>query len=230
MKASEIMTRDVVTVRLETPVQNVAKLMINHRISGIPVIEDSGLVGIISENDLLRRVELGTEKARPRWLQLLTTDATLLAEYVHTRGQQARDVMTTNVITIAPDTPVDKIAEIMESRHIKRVPVMDNGMVVGIVSRANLIQALAAATAAAARTQRNQVDDLTIRNAVCAAIERIAGVPSPIMNSVTVSDGVVHLWGYVDSENERKAVRIAAEQVLGVKEVRDHRTDYPFRW
>jgi CBS domain-containing protein len=224
MKASEIMTRDVVTVRLETPVQNVAKLMINHRISGIPVIEDSGLVGIISENDLLRRVELGTEKARPRWLQLLTTDATLLAEYVHTRGQQARDVMTTNVITVSPDAPLADIAEIMESHHIKRVPVVGHGKVMGIVSRANLIQALATFTPA--RTDANQVDDPTIRDAVYAEIEKIPGVPSAIMNPVTVSDGVVHLWGYVSSGKERRAVCIAAEQVAGVKEVKDHRSGH----
>ena len=86
MKASEIMTRGVIAVTPDTPVRDVAKLMVDQRISGVPVIDDGKLVGIVSENDLVRRVELGTEKTRPRWVQFLTSDDTLLAEYVHARG------------------------------------------------------------------------------------------------------------------------------------------------
>jgi signal-transduction protein with cAMP-binding, CBS, and nucleotidyltransferase domain len=148
-----------------------------------------------------------------RWVQLLTSDDTLLAEYVHARGQVARDVMTTHVVTVAPDDPAAAVAEILETRHIKRVPVIDGGKVVGIVSRANLLQALA--TVAPAQTAPAQTDDAAIHDAITAEIEKIAGLPSPIMN----------LWGYVGSENERRALRIAAERVRGVKEVRDHRVD-----
>ena len=223
MKASEIMTREVVAVFPDTPVRDVARLMVDHRISGVPVIDHGKLVGIISENDLLRRVELGTEKTRTRWLQFLTSDDTLLAEYVRARGLLARDVMTTNVVTVPPDAPVATIAELMESRHIKRVPVVDGDKVVGIVSRANLVQALA--TVAPAPPELAQGNDAAIHDAICGEIEKIAGVPSPLMDNVTVNNGIVHLWGYVGSENERKALRIAAERISGVREVRDHRSD-----
>ena len=223
MKASEIMTREVVAVSPDTPVRDVARLMVDHRISGVPVIDHGKLVGIISENDLLRRVELGTEKTRTRWLQFLTSDDTLLAEYVRARGLLARDVMTTNVVTVPPDAPVATIAELMESRHIKRVPVVDGDKVVGIVSRANLVQALA--TVAPAPPELAQGNDAEIHDAICGEIEKIAGVPSPLMDNVTVNNGIVHLWGYVGSENERKALRIAAERISGVREVRDHRSD-----
>jgi len=197
--------------------------MVDQRISGVPVIDHGRLVGIISENDLVRRVELGTEKTRSRWVQFLTSDDTLLAEYVHARGQMARDVMTTHVVTVAPDDPVAAVAEILETHHIKRVPVIDGGKVVGIVSRANLLQALA--MVAPAQNAPAQTDDAAIHDAITAEIEKIAGLLSPIMNNVTVSNGIVHLWGYVGSENERRALRIAAERVSGVKEVKDHRTD-----
>ncbi len=223
MKALDIMTREVVAASPDTPVRDVAKLMIDHHISGVPVIDAGKLVGIISENDLLRRIELGTEKTRSRWLQLFTSDDTLLAEYVHARGRQARDVMSMDVVTVPPDAPVATIAEIMESRHIKRIPVVEGGKVVGIVSRANLVQALA--TVAPAPPEAVQADDAKIHDAICAEIGKIAWVPSPVMNNVTVCDGIVHLWGYVGSENERRALRIAAERIPGVKEVRDHRRD-----
>lgn len=222
MKASEIMTRGVIAVTPDTPVRDVAKLMVDQRISGVPVIDDGKLVGIVSENDLVRRVELGTEKTRPRWVQFLTSDDTLLAEYVHARGRVARDVMTTNVVTVAPDDPIAFVAEVLETRHIKRVPVVDGGKVVGIVSRANLLQALAAIVPVQIEPART--DDATIHDAVAAEIQKIA-FPSPVMDNVTVSDGIVHLWGYVGSDNERRAVRIAAERVVGVKEVKDHRSD-----
>ena len=223
MKASEIMTREVVAVTPDTPIRDVAKLMVDQRISGVPVIDQGKLVGIISENDLVRRVELGTEKTRPRWVQFLTSDDTLLAEYVQQRGQLARDVMTTDVVTVTPNTSVAHIAEILETRHIKRVPVVDGGKVVGIVSRANLLQALA--TVAPTQTEPAQTDDATIHDAIAAEIQMIAWLPSPVMNNVTVSDGIVHLWGYSGSENERRALRIAAGRVAGVKEVKDHRSD-----
>lgn len=223
MKASDIMTREVVAVAPDTPVREVAQLMVDHHISGVPVIEHGKLVGIISENDLLRRVEIGTEKTRSRWLQFLTSDDTLLAEYVRTRGRQARDVMSTDVVTVPPDAPIATIAEIMASRHIKRLPIVQGGKVVGSVSRANLVQALA--TIAPAPPEPDRMDDAKIHDAMCAEVEKISRAPSAVMNNVTVHDGVVHLWGYVGSENERKAVRTAAEQMPGVKKVRDHRSD-----
>jgi CBS domain-containing protein len=223
MKATEIMTREVVSVASDTPIRNIAKLMVDQRISGVPVIDHGKLVGIISENDLVRRVELGTEKTRSRWVQFLTSNDTLLAEYVRARGRVARDVMTTNVVTVAPDDSIAAIAEVLETRHIKRVPVVDGGKVVGIVSRANLLQALVAV--GSAKVALAPTDDAVIHDAIVAEIEKIAWLPSAPMNNVTVSNGIVHLWGYVGSENERRAVHYAAERAAGVKAVRDHRSE-----
>ncbi len=194
--------------------------MVDQRISGVPVMDHGKLVGIVSENDLARRIELGTDKTRSSWLQFFASEETILADYIHARGQMAGDVMTTKVVTVTPDTSIKDIAEILETRHIKRVPVVDGGKVVGIVSRANLIQALAAV--ASPRTEPVQADDASIRDAILAEIEKVIW-PSPIMNTVTVNNAIVHLWGYVGSENERRAVRIIAERVAGVKAVQDHR-------
>ena len=223
MKASDIMTRQVIAVAPDTPVWEVAKLMVDQRISGVPVMDHGKLVGILSENDLARRIELGTDKTRSSWLQFFTSEDTILTEYVHARGQIAGDVMTAKVVTVTRDTPIKDIAEILETRHIKRVPVVDGGQVVGIVSRANLIQALAAI--ASPSTEPMQADDASIRDVILAEIQKVVW-PSPIMNTVTVNNGIVHLWGYVGSDNERRAVRIAAERAPGVKEVRDHRSDF----
>src|SRR5690242_8010997 len=120
--------------------------MIDHRISAGPVTDQGKVVGIVTENDLLRRTAVRTERTRPRWLQFLTSDDTLLAEYVKSHGGTAREVMTREVITVGPDTLVKEVADLMETRHIKRVPVVEGNTVVGIVSRANLVQALASYT------------------------------------------------------------------------------------
>ena len=223
MKAAEIMTREVVAVTPDTSINDVATTMIDHRISAVPVVDRGKLVGIVTENDLLRRVELATERRRPRWLHFLTSDDTLLAEYLKAHGQTARYVMTPNVITVRPDTPIAEIADIVESRHIKRVPVVDGDRIVGIVSRANLVQALATYTPPSRAS--TEVDDSKIRESLCAEMGKIGWGPEPIMNNITVSEGIVHLWGFVVSEGERKAVLVAARGVAGVKEVRDHRTD-----
>ena len=221
MKASEIMTRHVVSVGLDTSVRDVARVMIDRRISAVPVIDQGKIVGIVTENDLLRRAEVGTERIRPLWLQFLTSDDTLLAEYVKSHGETARDVMTREVITVGPDMLIKDIADLMETRHIKRVPVVEGDRVVGIVSRANLVQALASYTPGP--TPATKADDAAIHASLCAEIAKIAWTPSPLTNNVTVSDGIVHLWGFVASEGERQAVLVAARRTPGVKEVRDHR-------
>lgn len=161
MKAADIMTRELVVVPPDCPMPIIAKTMIDHHISGVLVVDDGTLVGIITERDLLRRAELKTEHRRPRWLQFFTSDAVLLTEYIKSHGQMASDVMTPNVLTVTPETPIEEIAEILESRHVKRVPVLDGGKLIGIVSRANLVQALATQTAV--RVQRAVATDSVIR-------------------------------------------------------------------
>jgi CBS domain-containing protein len=223
MKASDIMTPDVVAVPPDIPVASLAAILIEHRISAVPVIDRGRLVGIVTENDLLRRIELGTQRTRPRWLHFLTSDDTLLAEYLKSRGQTAGDVMTSDVVTVDEDTPIADIADLLESRHIKRVPVLNADKIVGIISRANLIQALA--TYASAPNPSTAADDSTIREQLCHEMRSVGWGPEPVTNNMTVHDGIVHLWGFMTGDDERRAVLVAVRRVPGVKAVKDHRVD-----
>lgn len=220
MRAKDIMTTKVVAVSPETSVGGIAELLLKHRISAVPVMDEAGAVlGIVSEGDLMRRPELDTERRHSWWLDLMAGDKERAAEYVKSHGRCAADVMTRDVVTVSEDTAVAEIAEILEERRIKRVPVVREGKLVGIVSRANLLHGLVA--------RKDQVaaapspDDRTIREQVTARIEHEEWITHGILN-VIVNQGVVELWGWVDSEEERRAFRLAAESVPGVREVKDH--------
>jgi CBS domain-containing protein len=219
MKASDIMTRDVVTVGEDTPVRDIVNVLLSRGISGVPVIDASGgMAGLVSEGDLLRRAELGTQKRRGSWLAFFTGTATLADEYVRAHGEVARDVMTREVVAIAPSASLAEIADLMEEKRVKRLPVIDGGKLVGIVSRSNLLRALAS-TAPEPRTAT--VDDASIRTALLA---ELATQPWSRRsdNSVVVSDGVVHLWGLVTTRDEERALELAAKGVAGVKSVQSH--------
>ena len=218
MLAKDIMTTKVVTVVSEAPVAEIADLLLARRISGVPVVDsEDRLVRIVSEGDLIRRQQ--GEGRRSWWLSLLTSPDESAREYIKTHGQRAEDVMTRDVVTVTEETPLGEIAQLLEKRGIKRVPVLREGKVVGIVSRANLLHGLAA--------QKDQIpvapspDDRTIREQVIALVERQGWATHGSLN-VIVADGVVELWGWVDSDEERKALKIAAEGVAGVGEVQDH--------
>ena len=220
MKAADIMTREVVTVAPETNVAEIARLMLERHVSGVPVVEDGAPVGIVSEGDLLRRPESGTAPHHSPWLELFVSRDSLAAEYVQTHGRCARDVMTSGVITVGEATPIAEIAELLESRHIKRVPVVDeDGRLVGIVSRANLLQCLASRTAP---PSSYTVDDQRIREALLAELNKEDWAGSPDPGNVIVEDGVVHLWGRIRSPEVRKAMVVAAQNIQGVKAVEDH--------
>src|SRR3954466_2034372 len=142
MKVSDIMTHPVLTVTPETTVGEVAELMIGHRISGLPVVNPAGdVIGIVTEGDLLRRAETGTERRRARWLEFLIAPGRLASEYAHANGRRVREVMTDSIVTVGPDDAVANLIDLLERRRIKRVPVVDQGKLVGIVSRANLVRA-----------------------------------------------------------------------------------------
>ena len=224
MKAKDIMTTPVISVAPDTPVREIAKLLFERRISGVPVLEDGRLVGIISEADLLHRHEIGTERSAPSswWLRLFSLD-TAPADYVRSHATRARDVMVHEVVSVAPDTPVAEIATLLESRGIKRVPVVRAGQVVGIVSRANLVQALALMEQPAVRV--TPPSDQAIRGRLLAELERQPWW-GRVGSSVIVTEGVVHFWGMVESEDQRNAARVAAENVPGVRGVDDHRFGY----
>lgn len=219
MNAADAMTRNVTTVEEKAPIEQAVRLMLQHRISGLPVVDAAGrLVGIVTEGDLLRRAETGTVKRRPRWLELLLGPSRLAADYVQSHGRKVGDVMTRDVVTVDETTPLEQLVRIMEERRVKRVPVLRDGRLVGIVSRANLVRALAAEIVEA---KPGSLDDEEIRDRLVAEFEKQRWAPPTAPNFV-VRNGVVHIWGLVTSEDQRAALRVMAENIPGVREVRDH--------
>lgn len=215
MRAGDVMTREVVTVGPETSVRDVARLMLDRRISGVPVVDSSDrLVGLVSEGDLMRRAEFMS--GRPWWVGPEAPAEEVAKAYVKTHGLRAADVMSPNVVTIGEHEPLEKIAMLFEARGIKRAPVMRGSKLVGIVSRANLLQGLAASAAGGIGP-----DDAAIRSAIMAAASGEAGVRASLVD-VTVASGVVHLWGHVASKAEQDAIRVCAECAEGVREVHNH--------
>jgi CBS domain-containing protein len=225
MKAADVMVSAVISVCPNARVEEVARILLANRISAVPVINEEGeLLGIVSEGDLMRRAEAGTERRRSWWLEQFTGKQVLAAEYVRSHSHKVTDVMTRSVITATPDTPLGEIATLLEKNRIKRVPIVQNGKVVGIVSRANLLQALASIWPAKdAATTR--ADDAEIRDKVLSRLD--AELWRPTLLNVTVHDGTVDLWGSVGSDDERKAARIAVEGIAGVKSINDHLTIPP---
>jgi CBS domain-containing protein len=223
MNASDIMTSPVITVGPDTAVRHIAGLLFEHRISAVPVLENGMLVGIVSEADLLHRYEIGTDhtprwKSSSWWLELFSADRSV-ADYIKSHATRARDIMTKDVVSVPPDTPVAEIATLLEKRGVKRVPVLQGDRVVGIVSRSNLVQALAVKGRA---LNAGDSGDGAIRIRLSAELERQSWW-RPTISSIIVTDGVVHYFGMIDSEAQRQAARVAAETVPGVRAVEDHR-------
>lgn len=220
MKAADVMVSNVVTVHPDASVRDVAKLLLSNRISAVPVVAKSGeLVGIVSEGDLIRRAETETDRRRSWWLEMLIGSTPLAAEYVKTHARTVADVMTANVVTATPETSLRDIAELLEKNSIKRVPIVNNRKVVGIVSRANLVQALASRWDEQER--RQGVDDLSIREEIMARLDAEPWTRYAPIN-VIVHDATVDLWGIVDTETARKAVRVVAEVTPGVRGVNNN--------
>jgi CBS domain-containing protein len=217
MKAHDVMTWGVISVEPEASVSRAVRLMLQHKISGLPVVDAKGqLVGMVTEGDFLRRGELGTQRRRPRWLEFVLGPGKLADEYVQAAGQKVEEVMTPEPQTITPETPLEEVVALMERHRIKRLPVVQDGKVVGIVSRANLLHALASV---AHEVKAPAGDDATIRERIMAECAKQPWAPHI---NVVVRDGVVGLWGVITDERERKAFMVAAENVPGVKAVHDH--------
>jgi CBS domain-containing protein len=220
MRALDIMTSPVVTATPNMTIQDAARLFVDHHISGMPVVDADGrVVGIVSQGDLLHRVENGTGHGRRRWWLefLLSSPREQAARYVKEHGHFVSDVMCDQVISISEDMPLDQIADLMERRHLKRVPVLKDDKLVGIVSRSNLIRALASVPLAVDSAAH---DDASLRDAIVLEMHgQRWGLPK---QGVLVKDGVAHLWGVIESEDEKRAIRIAAEGVPGVKRVESH--------
>lgn len=221
MNAADIMTADVVTVRPDTPVQTIVRTLLGRGISGVPVVDGEGkLVGVVSEGDLLRRAELGTQKQRGSWLTFFTGTATLADDYVRAHGETAADIMTADVITTVPGAPIAEIADQMEEHRVKRLPVVENGRVVGIVTRSSLLRAFASMVVRP-EAAAVAVDDGAIRAALLTELAQQAWSRRS-ENSLVVTDGVVHLWGLVGTRDEQRAMELAAAAVPGVRGVESH--------
>jgi CBS domain-containing protein len=219
MKTADIMTRNVVSVRPETTILQAAQLMLQHRISGLPVVDcDGHIVGIVTEGDFLRRAETGTQRKRTRWVEFLVGPGRLAEEYVRSSSRRVEDVMTRSVHTISEDTPVSDAVELMERHRIKRLPVLRDHKIVGIVSRANLLHALASL---AREIEATPADDEAIREALLTELNQQSWAPLGLID-VIVRKGTVELWGTLLDERKRRALILAAENVGGVKGVRDH--------
>ena len=218
MRAIDVMVRDVVTVRPDTDVAETIKLLAEHDVSALPVVDEQGnLIGILSEADLIHRVEIGTEKRRPWWLEAVTGASTLAKEFAKSHGKEVGEIMTSDVVSVSEDTPLAEIAALFERKRIKRVPVVKDGKLVGVVSQSNLIQALATVVG---RMDQHDETDRQIRLELMSRLREQSWTDFGSRN-ITVSDRVVHLWGLVGSEAERKALLALAESVPGVSSVSD---------
>lgn len=218
MRAADVMTKDVISVEANTEVRDIAKLLLKNRISAVPVIDsDKTLLGIVSEGDLVRRHEIDTEKRHSWWLEVLMSQQEKADEFIKAHGRKASDVMTSRVVSVEEDSPLHEIARLLEQNHIKRVPVTRSGKLVGIVSRANLIQGLA--VQGTEIIDSNSSNDQSIREILLKSLSEV--VAAKAIN-VIVTDGVVELWGIVNSATEKKAAEVSAENVPGVKSVENN--------
>jgi len=220
MKAADVMVRNVVTVKPYATVKDAIELLVKYDISALPVVGDDGaLVGILSEADLIRREDLSTAKHRPWWLEAITPATTLAEEFAKSHGKRVEEVMSTQIVSASAETPLSEIATLLERYRIKRVPIVQDGKLIGIVSRANLIQALASS---APTTEAGGISDQDrgIRLELLARLGEQKWTDFGSRN-VTVNGGVVHLWGLVGSPQERKALVSLAEEIPGVKRVSD---------
>jgi len=218
MNAADVMTRNVMTIQANASLADAIRLLLGQRISGLPVLNAAEeLVGMLTEGDLLRRAELGTDRRRPRWLDFLRAPARAAGDYVHSHSRRVEDVMTREVVSLPEDAALDELVGLMESRHIRRVPIVRGKHLAGIVSRADLLRALAGTLAETAPAAQG---DAALRDQVIAELRRQNwGGRERI--TVVVTDGLVYFDGIIFDARERDAMRVAAENIPGVKGVRD---------
>ncbi|MDF2118608.1 CBS domain-containing protein [Roseiarcaceae bacterium H3SJ34-1] len=224
MKTADVMTDRVISVRPDASVAAAAKVMDENGVSALPVTDsENHILGIISEGDLIRRIEIGTKKRHSWWLRLLTGPAPAASDFVKSHATKVLDVMTKDVISVPEDAPLEEVATLMERYQVKRLPVVRDGKVIGIISRANIVRALANSPQPLAPLP---VSDRTLQARVTASL-KAQPFGKPWLASASVLDGVVTLWGPVSSEVERQALRVAAETTPGVREVKDYTMLWP---
>jgi CBS domain-containing protein len=218
MRAHQIMTRQVITIAADAPIVDAANVMLDKHVSGLPVVDQTGkLVGIVSQGDFIRRAEIGTQRKRGRWLKFLVGPGTAASDFVRERGRKVEEIMTSDPCTVTEDATLEDIVALMERNNVKRLPVMREDRLVGIVTRTNLLQAVARLTR---DVPDPTADDDHIRNHIIASVEKTDWAPFGL--GVIVVNGVVHLNGVISSEQSREATIVAAENVSGVTKVHDH--------
>ena len=216
MLAKDVMTTRMVTVSPGAPVREIAELLRDNRVSAVPVVDADGApLGIVSEGDLLRRPELGTLRRPSWWLDLLAEPREKALDYIKSHGGNAKDVMTRQLVTVLEDASLEEVADTLETHRIKRVLVLRDGRLIGVVSRADLLHGLVARQSAPEASD----DDRSLARSVESELGE-AGVQREYVN-VVMSGGVVHLWGAVESDAERRAAEMAARNVAGVVAVRN---------
>ena len=218
MRVKDAMTPNVICIGADEPVLKAARLMLQNRISGLPVVDKDGeLIGMVTEGDFLRRGELGTQRQRPKWLEFILGSGKLAQEYTHSSGRKVEEIMTPDPWTIGENETLEAVVDTMERHHVKRLPVTRGGRMVGIVSRANLMHALASLSRDVPAPPPG--GDPAIRDKILAAIAKQDWAPRV---NVIVKDGVAELHGVITDDRERAGLIVAAENVPGVKRVRDH--------
>lgn len=221
MRADEVMTRDPMTISPGASVAEAVRVMLEARVSGLPVVDDVGrLVGVITEGDLLARAELGTEKKRAKWLEFLFGPGRSAEDFVHAHGRRVEEVMTRAPITVAPSAGLDEVVGTMMDKRVKRLPVVEGGSLVGVVSRADVLRALSGAIAATPVSD-GEVGDADLVARVKAALAGHSWAPSTSLDIRAVG-GTIELWGSILDERQREAIRVAVENVPGVKGIVDH--------
>lgn len=227
MKAQEIMTRDVITVRPDTSVREIAARMVEKHISGVPVLTDDGtLIGMVSQSDLLHRAEVGTERKHKWWFRILADSSALAREYTKAHGLKAHDIMTRYVVSVRDDAELRDVADILDKRRIKRVPVVEGDRLVGIITRSDLVRVLSQVQVSKAASK---IDNAALHKTLHDRVRAQSWINDHYIN-LTVNDGVVELWGFVDTADQRRALRVLVEETKGVSRVDDKiRIGVPFQ-
>jgi CBS domain-containing protein len=215
MNAADVMVTKVITVQPDASVREVAKILLANRISAVPVVDKSnGLLGIVSEADLIRRAEIGTERSSSRWLELLVGNQLSAQDFIKSHARRVADVMTRDVITVTAGASLSEIVHLLEKHRIKRVPVVDKGKIIGIVGRANLLQALLRSqqdiSAERLKAPVSQADMVT-------KLEAEPWWPGNV--NVIINDGAAQLWGIVEAQVQKDAIRVAVESIPGVRTI-----------
>jgi CBS domain-containing protein len=221
MRADEVMTRNPTTIAPQASVAEAVRSMLDARVSGLPVVDEAGrLVGVITEGDLLARAELGTEKKRAKWLEFLFGPGRSAEDFVQSHGRRVEEVMTRSPITVLPSAGLDEVVETMIDKRVKRLPVVDGGSLVGVVSRADVLRALSGAFAAAPAAE-SEVGDAELVERIRRVLAGQSWAPATSLD-IRAANGTVELWGSILDERQREAIRVAVENVPGVKAIADH--------